>query len=121
MHNPGIACSTAVTGFVPHLAERGRRRRQRRAMHRVPCRVRVFESDSAQVRVFCGETVNLSPGGVAVQLGQAVREGTWVEALLPRLTGAPLTVCGTVVHCRRVLTGTFEVGIEIAPDSETRP
>jgi len=59
----------------------------------------------------CGETVNISPAGVAVQLGKPIPEGTVVEVLIPHLDADPLCVHGTVAHTRRVLTGTFEIGI----------
>jgi hypothetical protein len=83
------------------------RRRERRAVHRVPCRLRLCEDGVT----LSGETVNISSTGLAVHVGCAIPHGTLVEAIVPQLEGEPLRVTGAVVHTRRVLTGTFEVGI----------
>lgn len=83
------------------------RRRERRAVHRVPCRLRLCEDDVT----LSGETVNISSTGLAVHVGYAIPHGTLVEAIVPQFEGDPLRVTGAVVHTRRVLTGTFEVGI----------
>ena len=81
--------------------------RQRRVPHRVPCRVRLLDGDAQLL----GQTVNISCGGLAVQLTEAIPEGTMVEALVPNLTGNGLCVRGHVRHLRRVLNDVFEVGI----------
>ncbi|MBU0638384.1 MAG: PilZ domain-containing protein [Planctomycetes bacterium] len=86
-------------------------RETRRTPHRVPCRLRVFDPSTGAITAVCGQTVNISADGLAVWLNTDVPTGTWVEALVPRLEGAPLCLSGTVVRSRRVLTGTFEVGI----------
>lgn len=86
------------------------RRRERRAVHRVPCRLRLCDDNVTLV----GETVNISSTGLAVHVGCAIPCGTLVEAIVPQFEGDPLRVTGAVVHTRRVLTGTFEVGIHTA-------
>jgi hypothetical protein len=58
--------------------------------------------------------VNLSANGLAVQLSRPMDAGTPVEVLLPPLDGEPTRLLGTVAHSRRVLSGTFEVGILIS-------
>ena len=60
--------------------------------------------------------MNLSVNGLAVQLARPIDEGTEVEVLLPPLDGEPTRLLGTVAHSRRVLSGTFEIGILTAPD-----
>jgi len=92
-----------------------RRRGERRMAHRVPCRVQAVEQPEGAAFSALGETVNFSPNGLAVQLGQPVEVGTLVEVLLPRLGAEPKRLRGRVAHSRRVVTGTFEIGISIAP------
>ena len=94
-----------------------RRRAERRVAHRVPCRVRVLNTSTGRGISVVGQTINLSVSGLAVQLGRALVTGTHVEVLLPQLDGEPMRLHGRVIHCRRVLTGTFEVGIGIDPES----
>lgn len=88
-----------------------KRRRKRRIPHRVPCRLRIFGPLAAQPLL--GETVDISPTGLALQLGADVAAGTRVEVLLPHLDGEPACLYGTVVRRRRVLTGTYEIGIRL--------
>jgi hypothetical protein len=66
-----------------------------------------------------GQTVNLSANGLAVQVGQPMEAGAQVEVLLPHLDGEPTRLQGTVAHSRRVVTGTFELGIQIEPEPAT--
>jgi hypothetical protein len=58
-----------------------------------------------------GETVNMSDGGLAVQIGVDVAPGSQVEVLVAHLGGEPTCLYGEVVRRRRVLSGTFEIGI----------
>jgi hypothetical protein len=87
------------------------RRREPRAPHRLPCRVRFFDAGRGEWIAKLGNTVNLSATGLAVQVGMPMTAGARVEAVLPRFEDDPLCIVGTVVHTRRVMTGTFEVGI----------
>ncbi len=106
--------SLATTG-VREL-NKSRRRVERRVAHRVPCRVRVSEPPAGKGASAIGQTVNLSANGLAVQLARPMPAGTAVEVLMPPLDGEPTRVLGTVAHSRRVLSGTFEVGILISED-----
>jgi len=84
-----------------------------RVAHRVPCRLRAAAAAGGEPVTLIGETVNFSPRGVAIQLSRAIEQGTQVELLIPHLWGEPTCLYGTVVHSRRVLSGTFEVGIHV--------
>ena len=110
MQNPFAGVTTADTAAAT-IGRVNRRRAVPRSPHRVPCRLRALGSPTETGWVACGQTVNVSPGGVAIQLSKPVRVGTRVEVQLPPLEGRPLLVRGSVVHSRRVLTGTFEIGI----------
>src|SRR5262245_17522955 len=97
------------------ISEGMRRRAQRRRPHRVPCEVWLRDNITGERRVLAGQTVNLSATGIAVQVGETVACGTTVEALMLPALSTPLRVSGAVRHVRRVLTGTFELGIETWP------
>ena len=101
-------------------ADRARRRTERRVAHRVPCRVRTPVSSPAKAESVVGQTVNLSANGLAVQLGRPIDAGASVEVFLPHLDGEPTRLLGRVAHTRRVLSGTFEIGIRIEPESVAR-
>jgi hypothetical protein len=92
------------------------RRAERRVAHRVPCRVRTSDSVHGGGTAVLGQTVNLSASGLAVQVGQPLEAGALVEILLPHLDGEPTRLRGRVAHSRRVLSGTFEIGIRIEPE-----
>jgi hypothetical protein len=112
------ALTTASATTAATSIDTYRRRAERRVAHRVPCRVRVLNSSTGRVVSVVGQTVNLSVSGLAVQLGCAMVAGTHLEVLLPQLDGEPMRLHGRVVHCRRVLTGTFEVGVWVELESE---
>ena len=101
------------TGVAPPPRGRAREHlsRRRRVPHRVPCRLRVLDEASEPVASYCGQTVNISANGLAVQVRQPIPAGTHVEALVPHAEGAPLLFSGTVLHVRRVLGDIFEIGI----------
>lgn len=106
----GSATATVAGGSAPH------RRAERRVAHRVPCRVRAMRTSNGKNVSVVGQTVNVSANGLAVQLARSVDDGTPVEILLPHLDGEPTRLRGRVVHSRRVLSGTFEVGIQMEPE-----
>lgn len=87
-------------------------RAERRTPFRVPCRVRLVDAVTGEVRTVLGETLNLSRRGMALQLAADVPPGTWVETLVPHPTGEPLFLCGTVVHSRRTMAAHYEIGVE---------
>jgi len=78
--------------------------------------VRASDGSGGKIVSEVGQTVNLSANGLAVQLGRPVHDGVRVEVLLPQLDGEPTRLVGRVAHSRRVLSGTFEVGIWIDPE-----
>ena len=86
-------------------------RADRRAPYRIPCRVRLVNTETGEVRTVAGETVNLSSRGLAIQVGMDVPIGTWVETLVLHPNGDPMFLCGTVIHTRRTMTANFEVGV----------
>jgi hypothetical protein len=109
--------TTAMT-----TAGQGRNRpltREPRVAHRVPCQIRTADALTGLTLLSNGETVNLSHRGVAIQLGRDVPTGTNVEVRLSNLDGGPAFLYGCVIHSRRVLSGTFEVGIAVT--DEFRP
>ena len=110
---------TGSTIGMTSKVEASPRRGERRVAHRVPCRLRASHTSSGKPVSVVGQTVNLSANGVAVQLGSPLDEGTEVEVLLPHLDGEPTRLLGKVAHNRRVLSGTFEVGIRIEPEDLT--
>ena len=105
----------SISATMPD-SEVARRRTERRVPHRVPCRLRASDDIPGKPVALLGQTVNLSASGLAVQVGCPVQCGARVEVLLPRVDGEPTRLAGTVAHSRRVLTGTFEVGIRIEPE-----
>lgn len=105
--------TTAFTGPNSALApsQPERRRRERRMSHRVPCRIRVLDAVAPASAV--GRTTNVSPSGFSVQVPLSVPEGAWVEALVPTADGPPRRVEGVVIHSRRVMADTFEIGLRL--------
>jgi len=101
----------------PAPEARPQQRAERRVPHRVPCRVRLVDPSTGEIRTVIGQTVNISPSGVAIHVGAAVPIGTWVETLVPHANGEPLFLCGTVVHCRRTLTANYELGVSVSKDA----
>ena len=83
--------------------------RSPRTAHRSRCTLRVRDS-IGQLLTETGETVNISPQGIAIQLARPLAAGAAVEV---ELAGEP--VVGKVAHSRRVSTGTFEIGIQLEP------
>jgi len=64
------------------------------------------------VRTVTGETVNISTGGMALQLPVDAPVGTWIETLILHSSGEPLFLSGTVTHSRRTMADLYEVGVE---------
>ena len=112
--NPQPAATTPPTSAgKPATRARTRpARRVRRMAYRVPCRVRLVNPATGEVRTVVGETVNISSGGMSLQIAVDVPIGTWVETLVSHPNGDPMFLCGTVVHSRRTMTTNYEVGVE---------
>jgi hypothetical protein len=83
----------------------------RRTPHRVPCRLSWYDEAAQRCLACVGQTIDISAGGLAVQLHREIPVGTSVEALLPNLTGEPAFLEGVVVRCQRVLAGMYQIGI----------
>ena len=116
--NTSASVIPSVASFQKKLQQMPQRA-ERRVSHRVPCRVRTIDAGPETAISAVGQTVNLSVNGVAVQLGHPIDAGTPVEVFLPHLDGVPMLLQGHVAHSRRVLSGTFEIGIRInQPESE---
>ncbi len=94
------------------------RPRERRTSFRAHCRVVVSGETSADgaAVVIDGETLNLSARGVAIQTGQPLSLGTAVELRLA-LEGVDGPWRGVVVRSRRVVSGTFEIGVLLSVDA----
>lgn len=116
-----IATQTQASRFVvtktpaaaQFLSKRGHRRRvdDRRTPHRVPCRVQLVDGAGNCVGALSGHTVNISSKGLSVQVPEPLAPGVRVEAYVPQPDGEALQLVGQVAHTRRVLAGSFEVGI----------
>ncbi len=108
------ACLHEDHGGCPTAAQSkpGRcQRAEKRAAYRVPCRLRWNDpATGAEIRRI-GRTTNISESGVAIQIDHDLAPQTPVEALLPHPKGHSMRVSGVVVHARRVLTSTYEVGV----------
>lgn len=114
-HDPAANPPTGATPDRVPAAKQRCRRAMPRAPHRLPCHLRVFDATQGTWVTRPAQTVDLSPAGLAVQIAMAVPVGSRVEAIVPRFEEPPMRVTGRVMHSRRVLTGTFQVGIEAVP------
>jgi hypothetical protein len=90
-----------------------------RFAHRMPCRVLLSDPETGTRVELYGETLNLSRRGVAVQVGREIPNGSAVEVLIEAPDGGPSCLLGAVIHSRRVLSGTYELGIGVT--GEFRP
>jgi hypothetical protein len=107
------AAHPLVTARKPPARERTKPvQRARRVPYRVACRVQLVDPVSGEVRRVMGETLNISSGGVSLQIGVEAAIGTWAETLVLHPNGDPMFLCGSVVHCRRTMTANYEVGVE---------
>jgi hypothetical protein len=104
-----IALSTAA----PPPQRQSGRRAGRSALHRTPCRVHWTDAQTGHSESLIGDAVNVWPDGLSIQVGRPVRRGLRVEILLGLATGNPVCVAGVIVGVRRIMTGTYEVSVEI--------
>lgn len=95
----------------------GRSRKEPRAALRRQCRVRAQIASDADIAEIQGEMVNLSRSGLALQLAAALPVGIGVQIEVASDFEPAKSLDGRVVHCRRVSTGTFEVGVTMLPRS----
>jgi hypothetical protein len=108
---PLCACVPGGPAVRAHRAVQRRSRGERRCAYRVPCRIR--ELGGAAPEALEGQTVNISGGGLALLVSRALDAGLRVEVLLPTPDGAGIRMAGEVAHSRRVVSGTFEVGVRL--------
>lgn len=80
---------------------------------RIPCRVRLVDATTGDVRTVVGETLNISNNGVALQVGAEVPLGTWVETMVLHPNGDPLFLSGKTVHVRRAMAAGYELGVAL--------
>ncbi len=119
MKRAAVLAGPKPVGRKGFVSEHGRLRRMaRRTPYRVPCRVRLVDPQSGEVRTVTGQTVNISSGGLSVQIGVQPATGTWIETLVPHPNGDPMFVCGRVVHVRQTMTASFELGVETQSPAE---
>lgn len=115
---PQLAVSSRSTP-VGSLAFERHTRGEPRVAHRMPCRVLLTDAETGSRITLAGETLNLSRRGLAVQVGQKIPTGLTVEVLIEAPDGGPSCLVGAVIHSRRVLSGTYELGIGVT--NEFRP
>jgi hypothetical protein len=113
--------SAVTSRSVPigQLAFERLQRGEPRIAHRMPCRVLLTDPDTGSRVELCGETLNLSRRGLAVHVGREIPTGSTVEVLIEAPDGGPSCLIGAVIHSRRVLSGTYELGIGVT--NEFRP
>lgn len=118
MRNHSAAAGQSNVSGKPVAGRRnGQQRAERRTPYRVPCRIRLVDPGTGEVRTVVGETVNLSSGGVAMHVAVEAPVGTWTETLVPHPSGDPLFLCGRVIHVRQTMSANYELGVAIATDN----
>ncbi len=86
--------------------------RDRRWSHRAPCLLRLLDSGGEAMFEIHGQTVNMSASGLAVQISEPVPAGFSVETVIAHKSAEEAIVLrGKVVHSRRMLAGSFEIGV----------
>ncbi len=111
MNPPANATPVALANPSGTARTRGRGSAEPRVPYRVPCRVRLVDPVSGEVRNVIGETLNVSRGGMSLQISVNAAVGTWVETMVAHPCGEPMFLTGTVAHCRRTLASSFEIGV----------
>ena len=110
---PPVLVAAAASASDTVVARESPRRAgaQPRIPYRVPCRVRLVDPRTGEVRTVCGETLEFSRDGMSLQVSVSVATGTWVETLVLKPNGEPLFLTGSVARCRRTLASNFELGV----------
>lgn len=88
-------------------------RRPSRLARRVPCRVRLPDEGARSGMLLLGHTVHVWRGGVAVQLARGIEPQTPVELQIVDGAGEIDTFPATVAYARRVMSGTYEIGLSL--------
>lgn len=89
-------------------------RRQPRLARRVPCRLEFRDDDSQPATALVGQTVHTWDGGLAIQISRNLELNRKVELQLPEHDGGIAILQGAVTYSRRVLSGTYEVGVRLS-------
>ena len=108
---PKDAVAIQPAAFCPPAACRRKAppRAERRTPYRVPCRVRLVDTATGDVRTVSGETLDISPSGMSLQIGVEVPVGIWVETLVAHPNGDPMFICGRVVRSQQTMAAHFEI------------
>lgn len=116
--NPSAAgFPTAIAVPVSVLSAK-QRARDPRWSHRAPCLLRLLDSGGETTIEIRGETVNMSASGFAVQIAGPVPAGLSVETVIAHKSAEEAIVLrGKVVHSRRMLAGSFEIGVRTEASS----
>ncbi|MCH7871463.1 MAG: PilZ domain-containing protein [Planctomycetes bacterium] len=110
--NPSFAGFPTAIATPASLLSAKQQGRERRWSHRAPCLLRLLDPGGETAFEVRGETVNMSANGLAVQVSEPVPEGWFVETVIAHKSAQEAIVLrGKVVHSRRVLAGSFEVGV----------
>ena len=96
------------------VSESSPARRQPRLARRVPCRLWLWEAEERSSKALVGQTVHVWQGGLAVQLSQGLDPRSLVELQVPDGGGEIVTLHGSVAYSRRVVSGTYEVGVSLS-------
>lgn len=116
--NPSFAGFPTVIGMPASLVSAKQPGRETRWSHRAPCLLRLLDSGGATTLEIRGETVNMSANGWAVQVSEPVPAGLSVETVIAHKSAEEAIVLrGKVVHSRRMLAGSFEIGVRTEASS----
>ena len=111
----GLPTSSSLPVSVLGAKQKGR---DRRWSHRAPCVLRLLDSGGEATFEIRGETVNMSASGLAVLVSEPVPAGWFVETVIARKSVQEAIVLrGRVVHSRRMLAGSFEIGVRTEASS----
>lgn len=116
----GVLVEPPISVTRVRSTDRARLRGERRAPLRLPCTLLVNDEITGGQRRLNGHTVNFSVGGLAVMIGNAITEGVAVEVLFQGADGEARCMDGLVIHCRRVMTGSYEIGVAVGRDGDSR-
>lgn len=84
-----------------------------RAAHRFPCTVVMGGPQQQSGKALRGQAVHISAEQLVLLLPESPTAGARVHASIALSDGRTALVAGQVARCRRVLTGTYEVGVRL--------
>ncbi len=116
--NPSSAGFPTSFSLPVSVLSAKRQGRDRRWSHRAPCLLRLLDSGGEATFEIRGETVNMSASGLAVQVSEPVPAGMFVETVIAhKSVEEAIVLRGTVVNSRRMLAGSFEIGVRTEASS----